>query len=192
MVLLAHRLVEQGVVVLLIRPDEQAFAYPDSLAILPAAVAVLGKRPEVDTGRIGALGEDLGGDLVIRAASTSKEIKAVAALAPILADVPPGLDLLGEMSYFRALRWARDRKRANLRKELNAADFGARIPPRPFLLLYGEYDRLVGDAWNLLHPANEARENGIEVQVIPGTGHFHLAEHPLALQAISQWLKENL
>jgi pimeloyl-ACP methyl ester carboxylesterase len=167
---------------------------------------VLGKRPEVDANRIGALGEDLGGDLVIRAASTSKEIKAVAALAPILADVPAGLDLLHEMTYFRALRWARDRKRANLRKELNAVEYEARIPPRPFLLLYGEQDRLVGDPWSLLHPPKGSpsagrppvtqddplRQAWIQAQVIPGAGHFHLAEQPMALQVISQWLKEHL
>jgi len=205
MIPLAHRLVEEGVVVLLIHLDEQSYAYPASLAILPAAVAVLSKRPEVDAGRIGVMGEDLGGDLVIRAASTAKEIKAVVALAPILSDVPAGLDLLREMSYFRALRWARDRKRANLPRELNAAEYGLKISPRPVLLVYGEHDRLGGDPWKLLrlpHPREdgafvpeEAASTpavGVEVRVIPGVGHFRLAENPLAWQTIHDWLKEHL
>lgn len=195
--LLARRLAQEGVLALLIRPDEQSYAYPGSLAILPAAVAVLSKRSEVDAERIGALGEDLGGDLVIRAASTSKEIKAVAAVAPILADAPAGLDLLHEMSYLRALRWARDRRRSILCRELNAAEYSERVSPRPFLLLYGEQDQLVGDPWKLLHLPQEVqkdsgRDNGIQVQVIPGVGHFHLAGHPLALQTICRWLKEHL
>lgn len=182
MAILARRLAGDGLVVLVVNPDEQSYAYPAILATLPAAVAALRERPEVDPNRIGALGEDLGGDLVIRAASTSKEIKAVAALAPILANVPPGLGLLSEMSYLQALRWARDRKRANLCKELNAVAYGARIPPRPFLLLYGERDRVVGSI----------AIAGAQLQVIPGLGHLHLTSQPVAMQVVSAWLREHL
>jgi dienelactone hydrolase len=145
MAILARRLAAEGVVALVVNPDEHSYAYPAMLAILPAAVAMLRERPEIDPNRIGALGEDLGADLVIRAASTSKEIKAVAALAPILMGVPPDLGLLHELSYYRAMCWARDRRRATLGKELNAVEYATKIPPRPFLLLYGEDDKLVGE-----------------------------------------------
>ena len=217
MTILARRLAAEGVVALVVHPDEQSYAYPSILATLPAAVAALRERPEVDPNRIGALGEDLGADLVIRAASTSKEIKAVAALAPILANVSPGLGLLHEMSYFRAMRWARDRKRATLCKELNAVEYGARIPPRPFLLLYGEEDNLVGEAplenWGLTPaadagasssgPAENAgrrsprgaktqRGSTSQLQVIPSLGHLNLAADPTVMQVVSQWLKEHL
>jgi dienelactone hydrolase len=199
MAALAHRLAQEGMVAFVIHPDEESYAYPGILAVLPAAMAALGKRPDVDPGRLAVLGYDLGGDLVIRAASTCKpsasggdqrEIKAVAALAPVLADVPAGLDLLREMSYFRAMRWARDRKRTSLRKELNAIEYGAKIFPRPFLLLYGEEDRLVADA-PLAKWAGQHRDS-IDLQVIPGTGHLNLADHPMAVRVIIQWFKEHL
>jgi dienelactone hydrolase len=212
MAILARRLAAEGVVALVVNPDEQSYAYPAILATLPAAVAVLRERPEVDPNRIGALGEDLGGDLVIRAASTSKEIKAVAALAPILTNVPPGLGLLSEMSYLQALRWARDRKRANLCRELNAVEYGARIAPRPFLLLYGGEDHLSGEiaiatasraiggtaSRHLFGEARLASSDSTsfgptcQLQVIPGLGHLNLAAQPTVMQVVSQWLKEHL
>ncbi len=188
MSILARHLAAEGMVALVVNPDEQSYAYPATLATLPAAVALLRERSEVDPERIGALGEDLGGDLVIRAVSTSREIKAVVALAPILAHVPPGLGLLSEMSYVQALRWARDRRRASLCKELSAVEYGARIPPRPFLLLYGEDDRLAGD----IATAAPGLAGSGQLQVIPGLGHLNLASHPLAMQIVSQWLKEHL
>jgi len=205
MAILARRLAAEGVVALAVNPDAQSYAYPAILATLPAAVAVLRGRPEVDPNRIGALGEDLGGDLVIRAASTSKEIRAVVALAPILAPVPAGLGLLREMSYCRAMRWARDRRRASLCRDLNAAECRGKIPPRPLLLLYGEEDRLVGDApmadsdsgpaqsetSATVSPAH-GREAMTQLQVIPGLGHFGLAAHPMVMRVVSQWLKEHL
>jgi dienelactone hydrolase len=204
MAILARRLAAEGVVALVVYPDEHSYAYPAMLAILPAAVAVLKERPEVDPNRIGALGEDLGADLVIRAASTSKEIKAVVALAPILTGVPTGLGLLHEMSYWRAMHWARDHTRAMLGKELNASAYGARIPPRPFLLVYGEEDRLVGETplaeWEPTSsgPGRESispsdgRESTSQLQVIPGLGHLNLAAHPAVMQVVSQWFKEHL
>jgi len=193
MAILARRLAAEGVVALVVNPDEHSYAYPAMLAILPAAAAVLRERPEIDPNRIGALGEDLGADLVIRAASTSKEIKAVVALAPILMGVPPGLGLLHEMSYCRAMRWARDRRRATLCKELNAVEYEAKIAPRPFLLLYGEEDKLAGETplmnWNSTYLG---RESTSQLQVIPGVGHLNLAAHPTVMQVVSQWLKEHL
>jgi hypothetical protein len=185
MALLARRLAGEGVVALVVNPDEHSYAFPAMLAILPAAVAVLRERPEVDPNRIGALGEDLGADLVIRAASTSKEIQAVVALAPILRCVPPGLGLLGEMSYFRAMRWARDRRRATLCKELNSVEYGARIAPRPFLLLYGGEDHLSGSD-------STSFGSTCQRQTIPGLGHLNLAAQPTVMQVVSQWLKEHL
>jgi dienelactone hydrolase len=204
MTILARRLAAEGVVALVVNPDEHSYAYPAILATLPAAVAVLRGRPEVDPNRIGALGEDLGADLVIRAASTSKEIKAVVALAPILTGVPSGLGLLHEMSYCRAMRWARDHTRVILGRELNAVEYGPRIPPRPFLLLYGEEDKLVGEiatasrrlfgetplaSWD-----SAAVEQGStsQLQVIAGLGHLNLAQQQRVMEVVSRWLKDHL
>jgi dienelactone hydrolase len=192
MAVLARRLAAEGMVALVVDPDEHSYAFPAMLAILPAAVAVLKDHPEIDPSRIGALGEDLGADLVIRASSTSKEIKAVAALAPVLASVPPGLGLLHELSYFRAMRWARDRRRATLCKELDAVQYEARIPPRPFLLLYGEQDSLVGEGTIAAASSFPGQGSSSQLQVIPGLGHLNLATHPVVMHLVSQWLKEHL
>jgi len=187
---LARHIVAQKLIALVIVPDEESSSYPAILAILPAATSFLSKRPEVDPQRLGALGYDLGGDLVIRAASADKQLKAVAALAPVLMDAPVGLDLMSEMSYAQALRWARDRSRARLRTELNALAHGAKIAPRPLLLLYGAEDRLVSRAplgeWDTQDP------NWVTHQVIQGAGHLDLLNHPMTLQTVAGWLKEHL
>ncbi|MGC8788150.1 MAG: alpha/beta hydrolase, partial [Anaerolineae bacterium] len=83
---LAHRIAEGGLVALVICVDRESCSYPEILAIVPAAISALSKRPEVDPQRLGIVGHDLGGDLAIRAASTDKQIKAVVALAPVLVD----------------------------------------------------------------------------------------------------------
>jgi pimeloyl-ACP methyl ester carboxylesterase len=212
---LAGHIVREGMVALLLTPEQQSYSYPEVLAILPEATSWLAKHPEVDTERIGALGYDLGGDLVIRAASTAKELKAVAALAPILGEAPVGLDLMGEMPYPMALRWARNRKRANLQTQLNAAEYADKIAPRPLLLVYGADDRLVvsvsTDSDGGVHPlpAQEAKSrqqsgeaksrqqsgqptDSITLRVIPDVGHLNLLDQPETAHAIVQWFREHL
>jgi hypothetical protein len=187
---MARYLVQERVVALVIDPGEELYSYPDMLAILPAAISLLSKRPDVDPQRLGALGYDLGGDLVIRAASAGKEVKAVAALAPVLEDVPAGLDLMGEMPYAQAVRWARHRKRANLRAELNALECVPKIAPRPLLLLYGADDRLVARV-----PTEEWDAQGqswVTHHVVQGAGHLNLLEVPMTLQTVALWFKEHL
>jgi hypothetical protein len=189
---MAQHLVQQGLVVLLIEPDSGSYSYPAVLAVLPAAIALLSRLPYVDPQRLGVLGYDVGGDLAIRAASVDRLVKAVVTIAPVLVQVPPGLQLLREMSYPRALRWARDRRRETLRSELTALEYGAKIAPpngtrtapRPFLIMYGAEDALVNRApmegW------------GAEQMTIPGAGHVHISKHRLTLEAAAQWFKEHL
>lgn len=204
---LARHIVSQGMVALLLTPEQDSYTYPEILAMLPAATSWLAKHPEVDTQRIGALGYDLGGDLVIRAASTAKELKAVAAVAPILGESPAGLELLREMPYPMALRWARNQKRANLQNELNAAECAPKIAPRPLLLLYGAGDALVvststgsDDGVPSLVPALETGThlqsgetmNSITLRVIQDAGHLNLLDRPETVHAIVQWFQEHL
>ncbi len=194
---LARQIVEQGMVVLLVIPERESYTYPEILATLPAATSLLSKRPEVDPERIGALGHDLGGDLVIRAASADKQLKTVVALAPILDQSALGVDLMSEMPYPQALRWACNRQRAKLQNELNALEYAAKIAPRPLLLLYGTEDRMVPHALpeegpaedSLLHPLNQ---DSITLQVVPGAGHLNLLDHPVTLHAVFQWFGEHL
>jgi len=189
---LAQHLLEQDWVVLLIEPESQSYSYPAVLAVLPAAVALLSKLPYVDPQRLGVLGYDIGADLAIRAASVDRLVKAVVAIAPVLAQAPRDLSLLREMPYPPALCWARDQRRETLRAELTALEYGAkmvppdgtRTVPRPFLLVYGAEDSLVN-----LAPVDQW---GAEQIVIQGAGHLHLPDQPLAVRAVVRWLKEHL
>lgn len=187
-VTLAHRLAEEGLAALVICHDRESCSYPEVLAIVPGAISMLSKRPEIDPQRLGIVGHDLGGDLAIRAASMDKQIKAVVALAPVMVDVAPSLDLLSEMPYLQALRWTRDRGRVSLRAELNAIACVTKLAPRPLLLLYGASDRIVSRM-----PAEDWKaQQGASLEVIEGAGHFDVITHPAALQALIQWLKEHL
>lgn len=186
---LAGHLVEQRLVVLLIEMDAESYTYPEILAILPAAVLLLSKLPEVDPQRIGVLGHDLGADLAIRSASVDRQIKAVVALAPVLIKVPISLDLLHELPYLQALHWARDRQRASLRTELTALEYGGKITPRPLLLIYGVEDRLVAKAPGKDVPIEHW---GAQQAIIQGAAHLNLVDHPTTLQTVGQWFKEHL
>lgn len=187
---LARRMSQEGLAALVICPGEELCTYPEVLTLVPAAMSELSKQPEIDQQRLGALGHDLGADLVIRAASMDKQIKGVAALAPVLVDMPPSLDLLREMTYPQAMRWTRDRKRAILRTELHAVAYGTKLAPHPFLLLYGAEDRVVSraptEAWKAQQTAS------MHMEIITDTGHFDLVEHPMVSRTVIQWFKENL
>nr|MBC7244054.1 acetylxylan esterase [Chloroflexota bacterium] len=190
LILLARRMAQEGLAALVICPDEEVCTYPEVLSIVPAAISELSKQPEIDPQRLGALGHDLGGDLIIRAASMDKHIKALAALAPVLVAVPPSLDLLREMTYPQAMRWVRDREQAILRAELDAIAYVTKIAPRPLLLLYGTEDRVVSrapvESW-------EAQQvTSMYVEVLEGIGHFDLVENPMATRTVIQWFKEHL
>lgn len=194
---LARQFVQSQIVALLITPEPGLFTYPEVLAILPAASGLLSKRPDVDPQRIGALGYDLGGDLVIRAASGDKQLSVVAALAPILREPEVGIGLLREMAFPEAWRWARDRERDRLRSGVNALEYAQNIAPRPLLLLYGAKDRLTftmttaeGKQQASLPPSFV--HDSTTLQILPGIGHLDLMDHPHTRQAVELWFGEYL
>jgi len=187
---LARRMVAEGMVALVIDAPRELCTYPGILALLPAATFLLSKRPEVDPQRLGALGHDLGGDLVIRAASVDNEIKAIVALAPVLLEPPVGLDLLREMSYAQALHWSHNRRRVKLRTDLDALKFVAKIAPRPLLLVYGAEDRLV--TMPPLDQLDAHDEDSIHSEVISGSGHLDVVRQPMAIRTAVQWFKAHL
>jgi len=188
--LLAHHLVSQGLVALVINPDAELYSYPENLATLPAATAYLRKHPEVDPNRLGAAGYDLGADLVIRAAGAHQQLRAIVALAPLLRDLTPGLELLHEMSYAQAWHWIRDERRARLVAQLSALDFASKIAPRPLLVLYGADDRLSAR----VSPQDwDQRDTAwITHQVIQSARHLDLLNHSSTLNTVTRWLKERL
>ncbi len=195
---LVRGLLQEGIIALLVTLDEAEYTYPEVLTIIPAATTLLSKRPEVDPQRIGALGFDLGGDLVIRSASGDKQVKAAAALAPVLGEPCRSLELLHEMPFPSAWRWAHDAQRASLQSSLSALEYGPKVAPRPLLLVLGANDRLTcsaleenGAAPSLPVSFSQAHES-ITLHVIPGAGHFDLLDQPEAVQIVIQWFKEHL
>jgi dienelactone hydrolase len=159
--------------------------YPDVLALLPTAIAYLLRREEVDPKRIGALGVDLGGDLVIRAASTDGRIKSVLAVAPYLceANTKPGLSILKEMSYWQALLWSRSTNREKLVMELAAISSMEKLEGRPLLLVYGEEDGITS--------AEVAISSG-RTKLLPGEGHLSIPRSQKLASLAVQWFNETL
>ncbi len=197
-VTLVRGLLQEGIIALLVTPDETEYTYPEVLTIIPAATTLLSKRPEVDPQRIGALGFDLAGDLVIRSASGDKQVKAAAALAPMLGEPRRGLELLHEMTFPNAWRWAHDAKRASLQKSLSALEYGTRVAPRPLLLVFGAKDRITSSApqdegvAHSLPAALSQSHQSITLHVIPGAGHYDLLDQPETVQSVIRWFKEHL
>lgn len=181
---LAHHLRREGFVALVLGNTPEAYTYPGALALLPAALSFLRKRPDVDPTRLGVLGYDLGGDLAIRAASADRQVRAVVALAPLLQDTPVSMDLLRELTYPQALRWAHDRGRRLLRQELDALNALSKLDSRPVLVISGSEDMLVIPPATLPSTVASAR--------ISGARHRDLPYRARTLALVAQWFKERL
>jgi dienelactone hydrolase len=186
---MAARLVKGGFasLVLDVRSGD-SWQYPDLLALLPRAIAYLEDRSETDARRLGALGVGLGGDLVVRAAASDKQIRAVVALSPLLvqSSVEPGLDLLREMSYPEAIRWTHLRGAGELVTSLRAGEHIPELDPRPLLVVYGKEDRVAcpADLLPLL--------GGPKVKLIPERGHRDLVCDARVLSSTVGWFRSHL
>ncbi len=186
-------LVKAGFIVLAIDwGTEEEMRYPAVLGLLPSAVAYLTRREEVNPERMGVLGMGLGGDLAIRSAGTDPQIAAVLALAPFLnqANTRPGLSILKEMSYLRALRRAGFRRRAELVAELAASDYVSKLAPRPLLLVYGEQDGITSIAQARAILGEEMAQSNLKS--LPGEGHLSLPHSSAASALVARWFRENL
>ncbi|MFQ6001070.1 MAG: alpha/beta hydrolase [Anaerolineae bacterium] len=203
---LATHLAERGFVVLVL--ELSTLEYPDLLALIPSGVAYLAAHPEVDPQRIGVLGVDLGADLAIRSASGDEQVRAVAALSPILETTKPGLHILAEMPYLQGMRWARATK--ELVSQIAALEH---LPQgRPYLLLCGGGDRLApqdrlppglastpgllrartgGAGWHAAGQGRTASE-GEEMVTIEGEKRFSLPRSPAAISLTADWFRERL
>ena len=183
---LATHLAERGFVVLVL--ELSTLEYPDLLALIPSGVAYLAAHPEVDPQRIGVLGVDLGADLAIRSASGDEQVRAVAALSPILSlqdpvgeTTGPGLHILAEMPYLQGMRWARATK--GLVSRLASLEH---LPQdRPCLLLCGGEDRLAPQCQRTVF-------EGPEMMVIEGEKRFSLPRSPAAISLTADWFQERL
>lgn len=183
---LATHLAQRGFVVLVL--ELSTLEYPDLLALIPSGVAYLAAHPEVDPQRIGVLGVDLGADLAIRSASGDEQVKAVAALSPILSlqdpvgeTTRPGLHILAEMAYLQGMRWARATK--GLVNQIASAEH---LPQdRPCLLLCGGEDRLAPQD-------HRAASKGQEMMIIEGEKRFSLPRSPAAISLTADWFQKQL
>ncbi len=179
----ATHLAERGFVVLVL--ELSTLEYPDLLALIPSGVAYLAAHSKVDPQRIGVLGVDLGADLAIRAASGDEQLRAVAALSPILETTNPGLHILAEMPYLQGVRWARATKRLVSR----LASLEHLPQDRPCLLLCGGEDRLAPRFPCIRHP--EAASEGQQM-IIGGEKRFSLPRSPAAISLTADWFQERL
>jgi len=191
--LLASELAQAQVVTLLLDLSAEKYVYPDVLALVPAASTWLSKRSDVDQSRMAIIGYDLGGNLAIRAASSDRQVKAVAALAPVFQEPPVGLDLMSELAYPEAWAYSRDTLRAELRSELNAADYLTRVHPRPLLLLVGARDRLA--PWT--HPVrssvrdserSDEATDSLTVRRVDDAGHLDLIDSAQTRDWVVRWI----
>lgn len=200
---LATHLAERGFVVLVL--ELSTLEYPDLLALIPSGVAYLAAHPQVDPQRIGVLGVDLGADLAIRSASGDKQVRAVAALSPILESTRPGLHILAEMPYLQGMRWARATK-GLINRLASLEHFPQDLP---CLLLCGGEDRLAPQrlpcprrpacpgtpAPRRTRPGGQAREEaseGEEMMITEGEKRFSLPRSPAAISLTADWFEERL
>jgi len=182
---LATHLAQRGFLILVLELSN--LKYPDLLALIPSGVACLAAHPEVDPQRIGVLGVDLGADLAIRSASGDEQIRAVAALSPILSlqdpvgEAPkPGLHILAEMPYLQGVRWARATK--GLVSRLASLEHFPQ--DRPCLLLWGGEDRLAPQEQRAVPEGQE--------MIIEGEKRFSLPRSPAAISLTADWFQERL
>ncbi len=116
--------------------DQRTFGWRD-VNDVPLALAYLQARSEIDPQRIGILGFSIGGQIALRAAAQSDQIKAVVAEEPGFArisDVPdmPGLtDNFYDVSYWIGERWLS--LRTGVPIPAGVVDELKRMTPRPIL-----------------------------------------------------------
>jgi len=141
------------------------------------------------------LGVDLGADLAIRSASGDEQVRAVAALSPILSlqdpvgeTAGPGLHILAEMPFLQGVRWARATK--ELVGRLASLEH---LPQgRPCLLLCGEEDRLAPQRLPCIRDQRAASEGQGKMMIIEGEKRFSLPWSPAAISLTADWFQERL
>jgi fermentation-respiration switch protein FrsA (DUF1100 family) len=112
------------------------------------AVAYLATRPEVDSSRIGLIGESLGAAAVIRAAPDLPNIRLVIAQSAYTAiedNIAAGVERLIGLPPFPfapLIVWFGEQEAGISIRAVRPVDDVARIAPRPVMLMHGEYDDL--------------------------------------------------
>ncbi len=206
--LLTQELLDVGFAVLLVDLREGYPSYPEVLALVPSALSFLSKQPKVDPDRLGVLGLGLSGNVALRSASTDDRVKAVAALGMLLsgAGARPGLDVLREMTYLQAIRWAGFRQRERLVLDLAAVESLSNTPSTvPTLLMWGAMDGLVSPQERAQvsnrafvtnsetsSPSSGERSALLDIRIVPEETHMTLPQNRNVARSTAQWFAERL
>lgn len=155
---------------------------------LRAAIVYLRGRPELDPGRIGAMGVSMGAATVIITAAENTDLKAVVADSPF-----KSVDSVLGQSFERffdlprfpfaplAIFLSEVQARINTSQVVPLAEV-AKIAPRPLLIIHGEGDDTIlpSDSQELFQAAGEPKE----LWLVPGAKHAEA--HKVAKEAYEQ------
>jgi hypothetical protein len=188
--LLAGALAESGIAALVVDWSTIPVRYPEVLAVVPTACEHLSRLSGVAGDRVGAVGFDLGADLVLRATSGDQRLHSVVALAPLISEavLDAGLGLLRELTFWQAMRWRLRRANRQLLRQLDVSDRLARLAGRSVLVIYGADDGVVA-LDEVSESLAQACAAGSRV-TIPRATHLTLPEQPSTARLVVAWLKE--
>ena len=151
---------------------------PQEVRDLLGALEYVSARPDVDAGRIGAIGCSMGSGVVIGAAAEDEAIHAVVAES-VFADMGELWDRFGYVglrgtalhwSWGLPMRWATWLWTGERIAAFRPEELIGGISPRPVLIIHGALDNAactVGDAHRLYQAAGEPKE----LWVVPEAGH---------------------
>jgi uncharacterized protein len=114
----------------------------DRATDVEAGVAFLKEQPDVDPGRIGGIGFSVGGEMLLEAAATSDDLKAVVSEGAGIRSVKEGWEQNGPQGWFELPVWAATTAGVALFSDstppANLKHLVPRIAPRPILFIYAE------------------------------------------------------
>jgi dienelactone hydrolase len=160
----------------------------DAYGLIPAGVTYLSQSEAVDANRIAAVGNDLGGDLVIRALTKGQGLLAGVALAPRLGEeeLGRGLPLLREMTLPRALRWTFGSRARQVAESLGGKPYLSEPETHNLLIVHGEQDGMV--PLGGVEKALSAVDSSPQLLSIGGEHHLSLCHSLPAVRQTCGWL----
>lgn len=144
-----------------------------------SALEFVKSQPGVDPGRIGLMGQSLGGATAIMAAARIPEVRAVVAESAYTSledNIQNGVERLAFLPAFPfaplVVFWGQWESGIDI-AQVRPVDEIASISPRPVLIVHGELDEIipVENAHRLYQAALEPKE----VYLLPGAGHYNFA-----------------
>jgi dienelactone hydrolase len=114
----------------------------DRASDVEAGISFLKEQPDVDPERIGGIGFSVGGEMLLEAAATSDDLKAVVSEGAGIRSVKEGWEQDGVQRWLELPVWTATTAGAALFSDstppANLKDLVPRISPRPILFIYAE------------------------------------------------------